>query len=158
MDPRALDAEQHSQVDGGPARSRLATVAAQLIAWKALNPLEETLPTSPQSLIGPLPPLPRLARRVDAAGGGRGCPVQALGCIQGQRLKVSSLKEMSNSNNCTQTSPPPQYNSCLRCLCKQRQCLPGPPGSKPVAASPTQPAACSFCRIQQRNFSSGCPF
>lgn len=85
MDPRALDAQQHPQVDGGPARSRLAAVAAQLIARKALNPLEETLPTSPQSLVGPLPALPRLACRVDAAGGGRGGPVQALGGI---RVKI----------------------------------------------------------------------
>lgn len=78
VDPRALDAEQHTQVDGGPARSCLAAVAAQLVAWQALYPLEEALAPSPHSPISPLPSLSGLAGRVDAAGGGRGRPVQAL--------------------------------------------------------------------------------
>lgn len=37
----------------------------------------------------------------------------------------------------------PQYNSCRRCLCKQRQCLPGLPESKPASASQTLLVACS---------------
>lgn len=78
MDPRALYAEEHSQVDGGPAGSRLAAVTAQLVAWQALYPLEEAFPTSPHSPISPLPPLSGLAGRIDAAGGGRGCAVQTL--------------------------------------------------------------------------------
>lgn len=40
----------------------------------------------------------------------------------------------------------PRCNSCQWCLCKQRRCWPGPPVSTPVAASQTQPAACSSCR------------
>lgn len=78
VDPWALDAEQHSQVDGGPARGQLTTVTAQLVAWQALHPLEEAFSTSPNTPISPLPPLSGLAGRVDAAGGGRGCPVQTL--------------------------------------------------------------------------------
>lgn len=72
----ALDAQQHPQVDGGPAGSRLAAVTAQLVAWQALDPLQETLPSSPDP---PLPSLSGLAGRVDAAGGGWGSPVQTLG-------------------------------------------------------------------------------
>lgn len=42
----------------------------------------------------------------------------------------------------------PRCNSCQWCLCKQRRCSPGPPVSTPVAASQTQPAACSSCRYK----------
>lgn len=41
----------------------------------------------------------------------------------------------------------PQCNNCQRCLCKQRRCLPGLPGSTPAAASQTQPAAYSSYRF-----------
>lgn len=75
VDPRAFDAEQHPQVDGGPAGSRLATVTAKLIAGEALHPLEEALPASSGPLISPLPPISGLAGGVDAAGGGRCRPV-----------------------------------------------------------------------------------
>lgn len=78
MDPRALDAEQHPQVDGGPARRRLAAVAAQLIAGEALHPLQQALPAGSGAPVGPLSALPGLAGRVDAAGGGRRRPVQTL--------------------------------------------------------------------------------
>lgn len=78
VDPRALDAEQHSQVDGGPAWGRLATVAAQLVSRQALHPLQQTLSPSPTRLLRPLPPVPGLAGRVDATGGRRSCPVQTL--------------------------------------------------------------------------------
>lgn len=40
VDARALDAQQHSQVDGGPAWWALAAVTAQLIARQALHPLK----------------------------------------------------------------------------------------------------------------------
>lgn len=75
VDPRALDAEQHPEVDGGPAGSRLAAVAAKLIAGEALHPLQEALATSSGALVSPLAALPGLAGRVDAAGGRRRRPV-----------------------------------------------------------------------------------
>lgn len=75
VDPRALDAEQHPQVDGGPAGSRLAAVAAKLIAGEALHPLQEALATSSCAPVSPVAALPGLAGRVDAAGGGRCRPV-----------------------------------------------------------------------------------
>lgn len=78
MDPRALDAQQDSKVDGRPEWRTLPTVTAQLIAWEALYPLEQALPASPGPPVGPLPPISQLAGGVDAAGGGRGRPVQVL--------------------------------------------------------------------------------
>lgn len=78
MDPRALYAQQDSQVDGGPAGGALPTVAAQFVAREALHPLEQALPASPGPPVGPVPPLAELAGGVDAAGGGRGRPVQTL--------------------------------------------------------------------------------
>ena len=56
----------------------MSAVTAQLVARQALHPLEEALPTSPDSPLCPLPSLSGLAGRVDAAGGGRGRPVQTL--------------------------------------------------------------------------------
>lgn len=44
MYSRALDAEGDAQVDAGPARVRLATVAAAGIAPNDHDPLEGTLP------------------------------------------------------------------------------------------------------------------
>lgn len=78
VDPGALYAQQDSQVDGGPAGGALPTVTAQFIAREALHPLEQALPASPGPPVSPLPPISELAGRVDAAGGGRGCPVQTL--------------------------------------------------------------------------------
>ena len=81
MDPGALDAQQHPQVDGGPAGGRLAAVRAQVVAGQTLDPLEEALPSPAHTPVPrPLPPpaLPGLAGRVDAAGGGRGGAVQTL--------------------------------------------------------------------------------
>lgn len=78
VDPRALDAEQHPQVDGGPAGSRLAAVAAELIAGEALHPLQEAFATSSRTPVNPLAALSGFTGRVDAAGGGRCRPVQAL--------------------------------------------------------------------------------
>ena len=81
VDPGALDAQQHPQVDGGPAGGRLAAVRAQVVAGQTLHPLEEALPSPPHPPVPrPLPPpaLPGLTGRVDAAGGGRGGAVQAL--------------------------------------------------------------------------------
>lgn len=75
VDPWALDAEQHTQVDGSPARSRLSAVTAQLVAWQALYPLKKAFSPYPNPAVGPLS---RLAGRVDAARWGGGCPVQAL--------------------------------------------------------------------------------
>lgn len=57
VDPRALYAQQYSQVDGSPAWGTLPTVAAQFIAWDALHPLEQALPATPGPPVGPLPPL-----------------------------------------------------------------------------------------------------
>lgn len=66
----ALDAQQDAQVDGGPARLSLAAVAALLVAGETLDALQDALPSDAA--------LPRLAGRVDAAGGRGGCPVEAL--------------------------------------------------------------------------------
>lgn len=70
MDAGALDAQQDAQVDGGPAGVRLAAVAAMLVAWQQLDPLQDALPADAA--------LPRLAGRIDAAGGRRGRSVQVL--------------------------------------------------------------------------------
>lgn len=67
VDPGALDAQQDAQVDGGPAGVGLATVAALLIPRQTLDALQDGFPSDAA--------LPRLAGRVDAAGGRRGCPV-----------------------------------------------------------------------------------
>lgn len=78
VDPRALDAKQHAQVDWSPAWSRLAAVTAQLVARQALHPLQERLSAAPARLVRPLPPVSGLAGRVDAAGGRWSRPVQTL--------------------------------------------------------------------------------
>ncbi len=39
VNARALDAEQNAEVDAGPARVGLATVAAELVSWQRLDPL-----------------------------------------------------------------------------------------------------------------------
>lgn len=78
MDPGALYAQQDSQVDGGPAGGALPTVTAQFIAREALHPLEQALPASPGPSVSSLTPISELAGRVNAAGGGRGRPVQTL--------------------------------------------------------------------------------
>ena len=89
VDPGALDAQQHPQVDGGPAGGRLAAVRAQVVAGQTLDPLEEALPSPAHpSVPDSLPPsaLPGLTGRVDAAGGGRGGAVQALSQDRGRDL------------------------------------------------------------------------
>ena len=43
MDAGALDAEQHTQVDAGPARVRLAAVTTLAVAGHVLHPLQHTL-------------------------------------------------------------------------------------------------------------------
>lgn len=70
MDAGALDAQQDAQVDGGPARVGLAAVAALLVARQTLDPLQDGLPSDAA--------FPRLAGRVDAAGGRRSRSVQTL--------------------------------------------------------------------------------
>ena len=81
MDAGALDAQQDAQVDGGPAGVRLAAVAALLVAGQQLDPLQDALPADAA--------LPRLAGRIDAAGGRRGRSVQVLG----QNSKVIRITE-----------------------------------------------------------------
>ncbi len=46
----------------------------------------------------------------------------------------------------------PRCNNCLRCLCKQRRCLPGLPGSKPAGVSQTRPAAYSSYRFVDASY------
>lgn len=70
VDAGALDAQQYAEVDGGPARVGLAAVAALLVARQTLDPLQDGLPSDAA--------LPRLAGRVDAAGGWRSRSVQML--------------------------------------------------------------------------------
>lgn len=70
VDARALDTQQDAQVDGGPARVGLPAVAAVLVPRLALDPLQDGLPSHAA--------LPRLAGRIDTAGGGRGRSVQML--------------------------------------------------------------------------------
>lgn len=70
VDAGAFDAEQDAQVDGGPARVSLAAVAAMLVARQTLDALQDGLPSDAA--------LPRLAGRIDAAGGRRSCSVQML--------------------------------------------------------------------------------
>ena len=70
VDAGALDAQQDSQVDGGPAGFRVAAVAALAVAGQTLDPLQDGL--SAQQAV------PRLAGRVDAAGGRGGGPLQTL--------------------------------------------------------------------------------
>lgn len=70
VDAGALDAQQDAEVDGGPARVGLAAVAALLVARQTLDPLQDGLPSDAA--------LPRLAGRVDAAGGRRSRSVQML--------------------------------------------------------------------------------
>ena len=74
VDARALDAQQHAQVDRGPARLRVAAVTALAVPGQTLDPLQDGL--------HPDEALPRLAGRVDAAGGRGGRPLQTL---RGQR-------------------------------------------------------------------------
>lgn len=70
VDAGALDAQQDAQVDGGPARVALTTVAALFVPWQALDALQDGLT--------PGAALPRLAGWIDAAGGRRGSSVQML--------------------------------------------------------------------------------
>jgi len=70
VDARALDTQQDAQVDRGPARVGLATVAAVLVPRLTLDPLQDGLPSHAA--------LPRLAGRIDTAGGWRGRSVQVL--------------------------------------------------------------------------------
>lgn len=66
----ALDAQQDAQVDGGPAGVGLAAVAALLVPRQTLDALQDGFAAHAA--------LSRLAGRVDAAGGRRGCSVQVL--------------------------------------------------------------------------------
>lgn len=75
VDARALDAEQHAQVDAGPAGVRLAAVAALPVASHALHALQGALALGPT--------LPKVRGRVDAACGWGRCAVQPLGTVRG---------------------------------------------------------------------------
>ena len=74
MDAGALDTQQDAQVDGGPAGVGLAAVAALLVPRQTLDPLQDG--------VAPDAALPRLAGRIDAAGGRRGRSVQMLNTKQ----------------------------------------------------------------------------
>lgn len=102
VDPGALYAQQDSQVDGGPAGGALSTIAAQFIAWEALHPLEQAFPASAGPPVGPLPTISELAGRVDAAGGGWGCPVQTL---WGQAALSETTPVRLSTGACVGVSP-----------------------------------------------------
>lgn len=70
MDAGAFDTQQDAQVDGGPAGVGLAAVAALLVPRQTLDALQDGFHSDAA--------LPRLAGRIDAAGGRRRRSVEML--------------------------------------------------------------------------------
>lgn len=78
VDAGALNTQQHTQVDGGPAWVDLTAVTAPLIPWQTLYALQDCL--RPDAV------LPHLRGRVDDAGGRRRRSVQILNIKTSQTL------------------------------------------------------------------------
>ena len=96
VDARALDAEQHAQVDAGPARVRLPTVAALAVPSHVLHALQHTLALDAA--------FPRVRGRVDAACGRGRRAVQPLETGGG----VAQPSGSSSPSLPSGAPPPPQ--------------------------------------------------